>query len=108
MDEDSDVGDQDGYAAAELEDGLVFKTMLQSPMTNKTRSKSQKVFITDTLMSSDSEDKLPCLQPHKHMHASPAPPSAGGHAKYFLLNQNQFLSNTGKKLTACKGSAGCH
>jgi hypothetical protein len=61
----------------------VLKTIPQSLMTNQTRSKSQKVVITDVLMCSDSEDELPRQQPRKHIHASQAPSSADGHAKYF-------------------------
>jgi hypothetical protein len=41
MDEDSALDKEgDGYAAAESEDELVFKTILQSLMTNQTRSMS--------------------------------------------------------------------
>ncbi len=49
MDEDS-ASDKEGggYAAAESIDELVFETSPQSQMTNKTRSKSRKVIITDT------------------------------------------------------------
>jgi hypothetical protein len=100
--------DGDGYAAAESEDELVLETIPQSSMTNWTRIKSRKVIITDALMSSDSEDELPSPQPRKHMHASRAPPSAGGHTKYFLRNSNHFLSFASKKLKACKESAGGH
>jgi hypothetical protein len=96
--------DGDEYAAAESEHAIVFETTPQSPMTNRTRSKSQKVIIPDTLMCSDSEDELPRPQPRKHIHSSPVPPSAGGHAKHFLVRQ--FLSIASKKLTASKGSAG--
>ena len=52
-DEDSaSEKDGDGYAAAESEDELVFETISQSPLTNRTRSKSRKVMIPDTLMCS--------------------------------------------------------
>ncbi len=57
-------------------------------------------------MCSDSGDELRRPQPRKHIHASPAPPSAGGHTKYFRRNSNQFPSIASKKLTASKGSAG--
>ncbi len=80
LDEDSASNkDGDGYAAAgpELEYELVLGTIAQSPMTNRSRSKFQTIIITDTLMSSDSEDELPRKQPRTHIHASPAPPSAG-------------------------------
>ncbi len=107
MDEESASDkDGDGYAAAESEDELVFET---SSMTNRTRTKSRKVIITDALMSSDSEDELPRPQPCRHIHASPAPPSAGGHTKYFRRHSNhQFPSIASKKLTARTGSAGGH
>jgi hypothetical protein len=55
MDEDSALDKEgDVYAAADLEDDLVFETILQSPMTNRTKGKSRKVIIADPLMSSDS------------------------------------------------------
>jgi hypothetical protein len=45
MDEDKASDKEgDGYAAADSEDELVFETNPQSPITNQTRSKSQKVY----------------------------------------------------------------
>jgi hypothetical protein len=113
MDEDSaSYKDGDGYAAAESEDEQVFQTIPHSPMINQTRSKSpsQRLAPTvpDAILSSASEDKLPRLQPRKHIHASPVSPSAGGYTKYFLRNSNQFPSVASKKCTASQGSAGDH
>ncbi len=103
MDEDSALDKVDnGYAAAESEDGLVFKTIPQSPMTNRTGRKSRKVTIPNTFMSFDSEDELPRTQPRKHIHASPVPPSVGGHTKYFRQNSNQFPNKASKKLTPAR------
>jgi hypothetical protein len=53
-------------------------------------------------MSTDPEDELPRQQPRKHIHASPAPPTAGGYTKYFQRNSNQFPSISSEKLTACR------
>ncbi len=50
--------DGDEYKAAESVDEIVFETIPQSPMTNWTRSKSQKVIIPDALMCSDSEESV--------------------------------------------------
>jgi hypothetical protein len=84
MDEDSALDKNcDGYAAAESEGKLVFETIPQSLVKNQIRSKSQKIIITYSLMSTDSENELPRQQPHKHIYASKAPPSASGHTKSF-------------------------
>jgi hypothetical protein len=81
---------------------IVDETVLQSPMKNQTRNKSRKVVIPEALVCSDSEDDLPRPQPRKRIHASPAPLLAGGHAKYFRRNSNQFMSIDSEKLTARK------
>ncbi len=95
----------DEYAAAESNDEIVDKTIPQSPIKNRTWSKSRKLNVPEALMCSGSEDELPHSQPRQRIHASPAPLRAVGHAIYFLCNSNQVPSIANKKLTASKGSA---
>ncbi len=85
--EDS-ASDKEGNecAAAESDDDIMDETILQSPVKNRTRSKSRKVGVHEALMCSDSEDELPCQQPSKRHRASPAPLWVGGHSKYFKCN----------------------
>jgi hypothetical protein len=100
--------DEDGNecAAAESDEEIVDETIRQSPMKNRTRSKSLKVFVPEPLLPSDSEDKESRPQPRKHKRASPAPLRAYGHARYFRRNSNQFPSIASKKLAVRKGKAG--
>ncbi len=99
-DEDGDKCD-----AAEPDEEIVDKTLHQSQIKNSTRSKS-RVVVPEPLLPSDSEDKGPQQQPHKRNCASPAPLRAGGHARYFRRNSNQFPSISSKKLAVRKGKAG--
>ncbi len=46
--------DGDGYAASEPEHELVFETIPESPMINRTRNKFQKVIMTEAFMCSEN------------------------------------------------------
>ncbi len=75
-------------------------------MKIRTLSKSYKVIVPETIICSDTEDELLRPQPRKHNRASPVLLRAGGHAKYFQRNSNQFPSIASKKLAASEGQAG--
>ncbi len=53
------VSDEDGCecVAPKSEEEIVDETLYQSPMKNSTRSKSQKVVVSEPLIPSDSEDE---------------------------------------------------
>ncbi len=55
------ASDKDGNEcdAAESDDDIVDEKIQQSPMKNRTRSKSRKVAVPDTLLFSYSENELP-------------------------------------------------
>ncbi len=78
------------------------ETLHQSQIKNRTRSKSRKVVVPEPLLPSASEGKGPRPQLRKHSRASPAPLRAGGHAKYFRRNSNQFPIIASKKLAVRK------
>ena len=54
------VSDEDGCecVAPESDEEIVDETLYQSPMKNRTRSKSQKVIVPEPLIPSDSEDDV--------------------------------------------------
>ena len=98
------VGDSDECAAAESGKEIVDEILPTSPMKN--RSKSRKIMLPEPLLCSEFEDAMPRLQHSKHNHASPGALRAGGHAKYFCRNSNQFPSVARKKRMVRKGRAG--
>ncbi len=102
------MSDEDGdeCVAAESDEEIVDETIRQSPMKNRTRSKSRKVVVPEPLLPSESEDEKHRPQPRKRNRASPAPLRAGGHARYFRRNSNQFPSITSKKLADSRGKVG--
>ncbi len=53
------------------------KTIPQSPMKTRTKSKSRKVVIPEAQMCSDSEDQIILQQPSKRNNARPAPLRGG-------------------------------
>ncbi len=86
-------------AAAESNDDIVDETIPMSPMKNRTRSKSSRVVLPEEIMCPEPVDEPPRPQPSKRHRASPALLRAGGQAKYFQHNPNQFPSIASTKLT---------
>ncbi len=102
------MSDEDGNnsVAAQSDGEIVVETIRQGPMKNSTRSKSRKVIVPESLLPSDSEDEKFRPQLRKRNRASPAPLRAGGHARYFRRNSNQFPSIASTKREVRKGKAG--
>ena len=77
QDLESEVGvsDEDGSecVALESDEEIVDEKLCQSPMKNRTRSKSQKVVVPAPLIPSDSEDEEHRPQQCKRNCTSPAP-----------------------------------
>jgi hypothetical protein len=82
--------------------------LYQSPMNNRTISKSLKVVVPEPLILSDSEDEEHRPQQFKRNRASPAPLRAGGKAKYVKRGSNPFLvmSESSKTFASRKAKAG--
>ncbi len=98
--------DGDECVAGESDEEIVDETLCQSPMKNGTRSKSRKVVVPAQLLPFYSEDEEHRPKPRKRNRASPALLRAGGHARCFRHNSNQFPSIASNKLADRGGKAG--
>ncbi len=78
------VSDEDGgeCIAPESDEKIVDETLYQSPIKNRTRSKSRGAIVPEPLIPFDSKDEEHRPQQCTRNRASPAPLRAGRKAKY--------------------------
>ncbi len=102
------VSDEDGgkCVAPESDEEIVDETHYQSPMKNRTRSKSRKVVVPEPLIPSFSEDDVCRPQQCKHNCASPAPVRARRKAKYIRRSSNPLPVMSNKTVAVRKAKAG--
>ncbi len=102
------VSDEDGgeCVAPESDEEVVDETFYQSPMKNRTMSKSRKVVVPEPLIPSDSEDEEHRPRQCKRNRASPAPFRAGRKAKYVRRGSNPFPVMSSKTFASRKAKAG--
>jgi hypothetical protein len=109
QDLESEVGvsDEDGgeCVAPESDEEIVDEKLCQSPMKNRTRSKSQKVIVPEPLKPSDSKDDVCRPQQCERNRASPAPERAGRKAKYIRRPSNPLPIMPSKTFASRKANA---
>ena len=90
-----------------LENIIMNETLNFSPMKNP---KSRNFALPEAVMPSNSKYEKPRLHRRKRTNPCPGVLRAGGHAKDFRRNSNQFPSAASKpeRLTGRRGRAGSH
>jgi hypothetical protein len=104
-DDGASDNDEQEHVHAESEDEIVDETIRPSPTKMRTRSKTRKPVIPESIMCSDPEDDEPRPRQRRRTRVVGTPLRAGT-SKYFRRNSNKFPSIASKTFAARKARAG--